>query len=101
VKDIEGDSKNGIITIPVRIGKLKTKKLLSGLTLSIIPLTVLLLSYGLSFGIFITMIFGVISTYWYIHYACDSSKINGRNMQLIVHGEWFFVLTLCYIVTLI
>ena len=101
VKDIEGDSKNGIITIPVRIGKLKTRNLLSVLTLSLIPVVLILLSYGLSISIFITMVFGVINTYWYTHYACDSSKINGRNMQLLVHGEWFFVLTLCYIVTLI
>jgi 4-hydroxybenzoate polyprenyltransferase len=98
VKDIDGDRKNNIITIPVRIGKLKTKKLLSIFTLSLIPAVSLLLIYGLSFSIFITMIFGVISSYWYIHYVCNSSKINGQIMQLVVHGEWLFVLSLCFIV---
>ncbi len=101
VKDIEGDRKNGIITIPVKIGKLKTKKLLSVFTLSIIPLISVLLIYGLSIGVFITMVFGVINSYWYIHYVCNSPKINGRTMQLIVHGEWFFVLPLCFIISAI
>lgn len=101
VKDIEGDKKNGIITIPVKIGKLKTKNLLSILTLSLIPTTSLLLIYGMSFDIFITMILGIINTYWYIHYVCNSSKINGQIMQLIVHGEWFFVLSMYFIVNII
>lgn len=98
VKDVEGDEKNGIITIPVRIGKLKTKKLLSAFTLSLIPVISLLLIFGLSIDIFITMVFGVINTYWYIHYACNNVKINGQIMQLVVHGEWFFVLALCFII---
>ncbi len=97
VRDIEGDRKNGIKTIPVGIGKLKTKKLLSVLTFSIMPAISILLLYGLSIGYFMTMAFSMINSYWHINYVCNSGEIS-KYMSLLVHGEWFFVLALCFIV---
>jgi len=100
IRDIEGDRENDIITIPVRIGKLKTKKLLLVLTFSIMPIISILLVYGLTIGYFITLTFSMINSYWHINYVCNSSTIS-KYMSLLVHGEWFFVLALCFIIKII
>lgn len=98
IRDIEGDRKNGIRTIPVGIGKLKTKKLLLILTSSLIPLSlILLLINEISLVSFITMIFCIFNAYWYINYTCNSQKIHKYKMPLLINGEWFFVLGLWYI----
>lgn len=97
IRDIEGDRENNIITIPVEIGKLKTKKLLLALTFSIMPIISILLIYGLHIGYFITMAFSMINSYWHINYVCNNSSIS-KYMSLLVHGEWFFVLALCFVI---
>lgn len=101
VRDLKGDKKNGIITIPVGIGKPKTKKVLSLFALSLVPVISLLLVYGLSFGHFITITFSMANSYWYIHYICNNDNISGQVIQLLVHGEWFFVLGLFFILEMI
>jgi 4-hydroxybenzoate polyprenyltransferase len=100
IRDIEGDTANGIITIPVGIGKEKTKKILSALTFSIMPVISILLFYGLSLGYFITMAFSMINSYWHVNYVCNAEEVS-KYMSLLVHGEWIFVLVLCYIITLV
>ena len=100
IRDIEGDTANGIITIPVGIGKEKTKKILSVLTFSIMPVISILLFYGLSVGYFITLAFSMINSYWHINYISNAKEVS-KYMSLLVHGEWIFVLALCYIITLV
>ena len=100
IRDIEGDTANGIRTIPVGIGKEKTKKILSALTFSIIPLISILLFYGLSLGYFITMAFSMINSYWHINYVSNTEEVS-KYMSLLVHGEWIFVLVLCYIIAIV
>ena len=97
IRDLKGDRENGIKTIPVGIGKSKTKKLLSALTFSIMPVISVLLFYGLSIGYFITMAFSMVNSYWHINYVCNSKEVS-KYMSLLVHGEWFFVLALCFII---
>ncbi|MGF7118061.1 UbiA family prenyltransferase [Methanobacterium oryzae] len=97
IRDIEGDIANGIKTIPVGIGKLKTKKLLLILTSSLIPVSlILLLINEISLVPFITMVFCIFNAYWYINYTCNSTKIHKYKMPLLINGEWFFVLGLWY-----
>lgn len=100
IRDIEGDKANGIKTIPVGIGKLKTKKMLGALTFSIMPVISVLLFYGLSLGYFITMAFSMVNSYWHINYVSNTKEVS-KYMSLLVHGEWIFVLALCYIITLV
>ena len=97
IRDIEGDTANGIRTIPVGIGKEKTKRILSALTFSIMPVISILLFYGLSIGYFITMAFSMINSYWHINYVSNAEEVS-KYMSLLVHGEWIFVLVLCYII---
>jgi 4-hydroxybenzoate polyprenyltransferase and related prenyltransferases len=97
IRDIEGDTASGIITIPVGIGKEKTKKILSVLTFSIMPVISILLFCGLSFGYFITMAFSMINSYWHINYVSNAENIS-KYMSFLVQGEWIFVLALCYII---
>ena len=98
IRDIEGDKKSGIKTIPIGIGKSRTKKILSAFTLSLAPLILLLFINGLPFVIFLTMTLGIINTYWYIRYICSNSETNGTTMQLLIDGEWFFVLAFTFII---
>lgn len=98
IRDIEGDQKNGIITIPVGIGKSNTKTLLRVLTSSLLFLSfVLLIMNQISFGLFITMAFCAFNAYWYIDYTCNNDKLHKLKMPILINGEWFFVLALCYI----
>ena len=97
IRDIEGDTASGIITLPVGIGKEKTKKILSVLTFSIMPVISILLLCGLSFGYFITMAFSMINSYWHINYVSNAENIS-KYMSFLVQGEWIFVLALCYII---
>jgi 4-hydroxybenzoate polyprenyltransferase len=102
IRDIEGDKKNGIITIPVGIGKQNTKKLLRILTSSLLVMSfALLLINQISFGIFITMAFCAFNAYWYIDYTYNNDKLHKIKMPLLINGEWFFVLAACYITTII
>ncbi len=97
IRDIKGDAENGIKTIPVGLGKSKTQRLLTVVTLSLIPVIFILLIYGLPIALFITMAFSMANSYWYIHYICNNENIHKHVIQLLVHGEWFFVLALCFI----
>ncbi len=100
IRDIKGDTANGITTIPVKIGKEKTKNILSALTFSIMPVISILLFCGLSLGYFMTMAFSMVNSYWHVNYVSNTEEVS-KYMSLLVHGEWIFVLVLCYIVTIV
>jgi len=98
IRDINGDKKNGIVTIPVKIGKENTKKLLLTATSSLLVMSFLLLIINqISFGLFLTMAFCVFNAYWYIGYTCNNNEIHKYKMPLLINGEWFFVLGLYYL----
>ncbi len=102
IRDIDGDRENGIITIPVKIGKENTKNLLLIATSSLLVMSfILLLINQVSFGLFLTMVFCVFNAYWYIGYTCNNDEIHKYKMPLLINGEWFFVLGLYYIIPLV
>ncbi len=101
IRDIEGDRKNNIKTIPVVIGQQKTKKMLLIIHSTLIPWIVVSIYCGFFTRYLPVLIFCIIYGYWYIHYFCNTEKIPKYATDLLVDGEWIFVAALCFIITLI
>ncbi|PAV05192.1 hypothetical protein ASJ80_12975 [Methanobacterium bryantii] len=101
VRDIEGDRENNIKTIPVVIGRTKTKKLLLAIHSSLIPWLALSIYWGFFTRYLPVLVFCIIYGYWYIHYFCNTEKVPKYATDLLVDGEWIFVAALCFIITLI
>jgi 4-hydroxybenzoate polyprenyltransferase len=101
VRDIEGDKKSGVKTIPVLLGRSKTKILLYAIQstliiwLLLIVLTGLFIPYWLVFSVFI--IYG----YVYIHVFSKKQNFKTFSRDLLVDGEWLFVAMLCFLFSLI
>jgi len=91
VRDIEGDRRNNIRTIPVLLGKDKTRKLLLILNTTLIPW--LIISYYEDFFhkyIFI-LICVILYGYWYILYFSGDGIKKGKEMDLLVDGEFIMI----------
>jgi 4-hydroxybenzoate polyprenyltransferase len=95
IRDIEGDKKNGVKTIPVLLGRIKTKILLYGVHSSLI----IWLSFIVLEGIFISywpvFLFSIIYGYVYIHIFSKNRKFGKFSRDLFVDGEWIFVALCC------
>lgn len=98
VRDIKGDRLSGVKTIPVGIGKNMTKKLLLTINSTLIILILVMILSGLINSFFFILIFCLFYGYWYIFYFCNSNRINGRLLDILVDGEWFFVFILCILI---
>ena len=98
VRDIKGDSDNGIRTIPVYLGIKKTRTFLLFLNTTFIPW--LLTSYfqGFFSKYYSLLFFSVIYGYGYILHFCREGKKIGKSLDLLVDGEWipiaFFALVI-------
>ncbi|MEN4006604.1 MAG: UbiA family prenyltransferase [Methanobacteriaceae archaeon] len=102
VRDIEGDKKSGVKTIPVAIGRSKTKKLLLAIHSSLIPWLVVSMLLGLFTRYLPVLIFCIVYGYWYINHFCnENKKIQGFPLDLLVDGEWLFVAALCFVVDIV
>jgi len=97
VRDIKGDSMNGVITIPVFLGLKRTKKLLFTLNSTLIPWIVLSYLQGFFHAYLFVLTFTIIYGYWYILHFCAEGLEIGKSLDLLVDGEWVTVI----IVTLI
>lgn len=94
VRDVEGDKKNNIPTIPVTIGVENTKKLLLALNSTFLPW--LAIAYYLNLftsHILVVLLFAVIYSFTYILHFCNSKKI-GKSLDLFVDGEWIILVAL-------
>ena len=94
VRDVEGDKKNNIPTIPVTIGVENTKKLLLALNSTFLPW--LAIAYYLNLftsHILVVLLFAVIYSFAYILHFCNSKKI-GKSLDLFVDGEWIILVAL-------
>jgi 4-hydroxybenzoate polyprenyltransferase len=93
VLDGEGDLASGIETIPIKLGRNKTKKLLIVMN----SLGILLLVYCQLMGIFVpflpALLFGVLYGYFAIWYFFKNNckRFTGG---LILDGEWFPIVTM-------
>ncbi len=94
VRDVEGDKKSNIPTIPVTIGVENTKKLLLALNSTFLPW--LAIAYYLNLftsHILVVLLFAVIYSFTYILHFCNSKKI-GKSLDLFVDGEWIILVAL-------
>lgn len=87
-RDIEGDSMNRVITIPVLLGKSKTKKLLLILNSTFIPWLIFSLYTGNFHQYFFAFVFSIVYGYWYILHFCRGGIKVGKSLDLLVDGEW-------------
>ena len=101
IRDIEGDRENNIKTIPVVIGRQKTKKMLLIIQSSLIPWLALSIYWGFFTRYLPVLIFCIIYGYLYIYYFCNTEKVPKYATDLLVDGEWIFVAILCFIITII
>lgn len=101
IRDIEGDSKSNIKTIPVAIGKEKTRKMLLVIHSSLIPWLAVSIYWGFFTNYLPVLIFCILYGYWYINYFCKSEKVPKFATDLLVDGEWLFVAALCFIINII
>ena len=88
VRDIEGDKKNGVRTIPVFLGRHETKNILLLLNSTLILWLIFSYFFGFFDKYFPILIFSVFYGYWYILYFCREGGKIGKSMDLLVDGEW-------------
>ncbi len=86
IRDIEGDSLNGVRTIPVFLGINKTKTILLILNSSLIPW--LIFSQDFFHRYLFVLIYTIFYGYLYIFYFCRGGNKIGGSLDLIVDGEW-------------
>lgn len=94
VRDVEGDKKSNIPTIPVTIGVENTKKLLLALNSTFLPWLAIVYYLNLfTSHILVVLLFAVIYSFAYILHFCNSKKI-GKSLDLFVDGEWIILVAL-------
>jgi 4-hydroxybenzoate polyprenyltransferase len=101
IRDIKGDKENNIKTVPVVIGRSKTKKMLFAIHSLLIPWLALSIYWGFFTRYLPVLVFCIIYGYWHIHYFCNTEKIPKFATDILVDGEWILVAALCVIITLI
>ena len=97
VRDVEGDSRSKILTIPVTIGVKNTEKLLLILNSTFVPW--LIAAYYLNLfteHVLAVLAFAIVYSFAYILYFCNSKKI-GKKLDLLVDGEWILLISLLFI----
>ncbi|MCZ7384047.1 MAG: UbiA family prenyltransferase [Candidatus Methanoperedens sp.] len=97
VRDIEGDSANGVITIPVLLGIEKTRTLLLILNSTLIFWLVFSYLQGFFQKYLLIIIFAIFYGYWYILHFCREGIKIGKSLDLLVDGEWIPIAILALI----
>jgi 4-hydroxybenzoate polyprenyltransferase len=87
-RDIEGDSMNGVKTIPVALGRSKTKKFLLILNSTFIPWLIFPLYTGIFHKYLFAFVFSIVYGYLYILHFCRGGIKVGKSLDLLVDGEW-------------
>ncbi|WP_158442503.1 UbiA family prenyltransferase [Palaeococcus pacificus] len=90
LRDIDGDRTNGIKTLPVKLGFEKSKVLLLFLNSTFIPW--LLIGYYFRYfsRVFLVLAFSILNGYWYILRFSNKRRKIGKDIDLIVDGEWLY-----------
>jgi 4-hydroxybenzoate polyprenyltransferase len=91
VRDIDGDRKAGVRTIPVSLGRNKTRNLLLFLNSTLVVWLAFSLYHDLFYPYQFVLIFSVLYGYWFILcFTRASSKTTGL-FDLFVAGEWLIL----------
>lgn len=94
VRDIAGDRKLNINTIPAVLGFKKTKYLLILLNSFLIPWIAVVLYLKFFLALFPVLVFSLFYGYWCIFHFCNSKKKSSLSYDLLVDGEWMVLVTI-------
>jgi 4-hydroxybenzoate polyprenyltransferase len=89
IRDIEGDIISGVRTIPVFLGREKTKLLLIILNSTLLLWLMIFRDYFLEY--FYVLFFSIVYGYWYIMYFCGAGAKPGKSRDLLVDGEFILI----------
>jgi 4-hydroxybenzoate polyprenyltransferase len=89
VRDIDGDRMSGVRTIPVLLGREKTKILLLILNSTLLLWLIIFQDYfrNYFFVLFLSIAYG----YWYIMHFCGAGLKPGKSVDLLVDGEFILI----------
>lgn len=91
VRDMNGDRLAGIVTVPVSLGKAKTRHILLALNSTFVLWILLAASQGWSVGYLLILAASVGYGYWYIFHICRENVVTRKPFYLMVDGEWTFM----------
>ena len=91
VRDIEGDRLAGAVTIPVSLGRQKTRALLLGLNSTLLPWVAISIFQGLWYKFIAILAASVVYGYWYIFRLCSNGATIRKSVDLLVDGEWVLI----------
>lgn len=89
VRDIEGDRMSGVRTIPVSLGREKTKILLLILNSTLLLWLIIFRDYFMKY--FYVLFFSISYGYWYIMHFCRDGAKPGKSLDLLVDGEFILI----------
>jgi 4-hydroxybenzoate polyprenyltransferase len=91
VRDIEGDHKTGVQTIPVFLGRNKTRNLLLLLNSTLVVWVVFTLFQPIFYPYVFALILSVLYGYWMILHFTRASAKTSRLQYSLVTGEWMIL----------
>jgi 4-hydroxybenzoate polyprenyltransferase len=91
VRDVEGDRLAGAVTIPVSLGRQRTRGLLLGLNSTLLPWIALAVVQGLFYKYIAILAASVAYGYWYILHLCRDGATVRKSVDLLVDGEWVMI----------
>ena len=94
IRDVRGDEKAGVKTIPVKLGLRNTKILLLAMNTLLVPWAIFAL-YKSMFLLYVpVLIFCILYGYFYILYFSNKTGIPKTHYGILLDGEWIFLLSL-------
>jgi 4-hydroxybenzoate polyprenyltransferase len=91
VRDIEGDQQAGARTIPIRLGREKTRNILLVLNSTLIVWIGFSYFAGLFFPYHIVLVVSLLYAYWYILRYTRANASTSKYEDLLVDGEWILI----------
>jgi 4-hydroxybenzoate polyprenyltransferase len=91
VRDIEGDQKAGVRTLPVTLGRTKTRNLLLLLNSTLVLWVAFSLFQGIFYPYIFVLIFGVLFGYWSILRFTRAGAETSRFYYSLIGAEWMIL----------
>jgi 4-hydroxybenzoate polyprenyltransferase len=96
IRDIDGDRLNGVRTIPVLLGRERTKILLLILNSTLFLWLMIYQFFFMKY--FYVLFFSIVYGYWYIIHFCRDGPKPGKSMDLLVDGEFIYLAIITLII---
>jgi 4-hydroxybenzoate polyprenyltransferase len=100
VRDVEGDRLAGTITIPVSLGRQKTRGILLALNSTLILWAALSVFQGLPYKYIAILAGSIVYGFWYILRLCRDGATIQKSVDWLVDGEWILIAILAATVIL-